>query len=99
MDEIMKLRKENGGGGPHSITGPIFVEEAEPGDTLEIHFLKIVPKPDAFNFNLPGRDFPTVGLLPSEFPGNIPVRLQGIEIRPIVRKHKPNGLWRKLKPV
>src|SRR5450432_1317083 len=27
MDEIMKLRKENAGGGPHSITGPIFVDE------------------------------------------------------------------------
>jgi len=26
------------------------------------------PKPDAFNFNLPGRDFPTVGLLAQEFP-------------------------------
>jgi hypothetical protein len=44
MDQIIKLRKENDGGGPHSITGPIYVEEAEPGDTLEIHILKIVPK-------------------------------------------------------
>jgi len=38
MDEIMKLRKENDGGGPHSITGPIYVEEAEPGDTLASEF-------------------------------------------------------------
>jgi acetamidase/formamidase len=68
MDEITKLRKENDGGGPHSITGPIFVAEAEPGDTLEIRFLKIVPKADAFNFNLPGKEFPAVGLLPAEFP-------------------------------
>ena len=44
MDEIMKLRRQNDGGGPHSITGPIYVAEAEPGDTLEIRFLKIVPK-------------------------------------------------------
>jgi acetamidase/formamidase len=33
MDGIVKLRKENGGGGPHSITGPIYVTGAEPGDT------------------------------------------------------------------
>src|SRR5947207_7772417 len=38
------------------------------GDTLEVRILKIVPKPDAFNFNLPGKDFPTVGLLAPEFP-------------------------------
>ncbi len=63
MDEIVKLRRENDGGGPHSITGPVFVRSAEPGDTLEIRILKIVPKADAFNFNLPGKDFPTVGLL------------------------------------
>jgi acetamidase/formamidase len=68
MDEIVKLRKANPGGGPHSITGPIYVEGAEPGDTLEIHILKIVPKADAFNFNVPGKDFPTVGQLAPEFP-------------------------------
>ena len=55
MDAIVKLRKENAGGGPHSITGPIYVSGAEPGDTLEIRILKIVPNSDAFNFNLPGK--------------------------------------------
>ena len=68
MNKIVDLRKENDGGGPHSITGPIYVSGAEPGDTLEIHILKIVPKEDAFNFNLPGKEFPTVGLLAAEFP-------------------------------
>ena len=68
IEDIVKLRKQNGGGGPHSITGPIYVEGAEPGDTLEIRILKIVPKSDAFNFNIPGREFPTVGILASEFP-------------------------------
>ena len=29
MDDIVKLRKENDGGGPHSITGPIYVTGAE----------------------------------------------------------------------
>jgi acetamidase/formamidase len=68
MDEIVRLRKQNDGGGPHSITGPIYVTGAEPGDTLEVRILKIVPKDDAFNFNLPGKEFPTVGLLAAEFP-------------------------------
>src|SRR5713101_3221516 len=68
MEEIVKLRKANPGGGPHSITGPIFVTEAEPGDTMEIRIKKIVPKGDGFNFHLPGTKFPTVGLLAPEFP-------------------------------
>src|SRR5258708_11792224 len=68
MDEIVKLRLENPGGGPHSVTGPIYVTGAEPGDTLEIRIKKIVIKEDGFNFNLPGKQFPTVGLLPAEFP-------------------------------
>ncbi len=68
MDDITKLRLANPGGGPHSLTGPIFVNGAEPGDTLEIHILKIVPKEWGTNFNLPGTKFPTVGLLASEFP-------------------------------
>ncbi len=68
MEEIVRLRLANPGGGPHSVTGPIYVEEAEPGDTMEIRILKIVPKPDAVNFHLPGSKFPAVGLLAPEFP-------------------------------
>src|SRR5919204_1521725 len=68
MDDLVKLRLANPGGGPHSVTGPIYVNGAEPGDTLEIHILKIVPKENGFNFNLPGKEFPTVGLLASDFP-------------------------------
>ncbi len=68
MDEIVALRKANPGGGPHSLTGPIFVNGAEPGDVMEIRILKIVPKPFGTNFNLPGKDFPTIGALASDFP-------------------------------
>jgi acetamidase/formamidase len=49
MDELARLRKENDGGGPHSVTGPIYVNGAEPGDTLEIRILKIVPKRSSQN--------------------------------------------------
>jgi acetamidase/formamidase len=68
MDEIVGLRKANPGGGPHSVTGPIYVNGAEPGDVLEIRILKIVPKNFGINFNLPGKDFPTIGALASEMP-------------------------------
>ena len=60
MDEIVALRKANPGGGPHSLTGPIFVNGAEPGDVMEIRILKIEPKRFGFNFNLPGKEFPTI---------------------------------------
>src|SRR5919197_946543 len=68
MEKIVELRKANPGGGPHSITGPIYVEGAEPGDVMEIRILKIVPKKVGFNFNLPGKEFPTIGALPKDFP-------------------------------
>src|SRR5919197_1026208 len=68
MEKIVELRKANPGGGPHSLTGPIYVEGAEPGDVMEIRILKIVPKNVGTNFSLPGKDFPTIGALASEFP-------------------------------
>jgi acetamidase/formamidase len=68
MEKIVELRKANPGGGPHSLTGPIFVKGAEPGDVLEIRILKIVPKKVGTNFNLPGKEFPTIGVLAKDFP-------------------------------
>jgi len=68
MDEIVALRKANPGGGPHSVTGPIYVEGAEPGDVLEIRILKITPKAFGANFSLPGKEFPTIGALAPEMP-------------------------------
>jgi acetamidase/formamidase len=68
MDDIVKLRLANPGGGPHSVTGPIYVNGAEPGDTMEIRIKKIVPKAFGTNFHLPGAQFPTVGQLAPEFP-------------------------------
>jgi acetamidase/formamidase len=67
MDDIVKLRLANPGGGPHSVTGPIYVNGAEPGDTMEIRIKKIVPKAFGTNFHLPGSQFPTVGQLAPEF--------------------------------
>jgi acetamidase/formamidase len=68
MEKIVELRKANPGGGPHSLTGPIYVKGAMPGDVMEIRILKIVPKKVGANFNLPGKEFPTIGALAPEFP-------------------------------
>ncbi len=68
IEKIVELRKANPGGGPHSLTGPVAVRGAEPGDVMEIRILKIVPKKTGANFNLPGKEFPTIGALAYEFP-------------------------------
>jgi len=95
MDKIAGWRKENDGGGPHSITGPIYVNGAEPGDTLEIRILKIVPKEYGQNFNLPGKDFPT-GLLPKEFLEGF-VRYYKFDLAKMTTEFKP-GIVLPLKP-
>ncbi|HVM80930.1 MAG TPA: acetamidase/formamidase family protein [Stellaceae bacterium] len=64
IDKIKKLRTDFPGRGPHTITGPIYVEGAEPGDVLKIHFDKIVPRAYATNFNVPGM----FGQFPDRFP-------------------------------
>lgn len=68
MERIVELRKANPGGGPHSLTGPIYVNGAEPGDVMEIRILKIIPKKVGTNFNLPGKEFPTIGALAKDYP-------------------------------
>jgi len=95
MKELARLRKENDGGGPHSITGPIYVNGAEPGDTLEIRIIKIVPKEYGQNFNLPGKEFPT-GLLPKEFPEGF-VRYYRFDLAKMTTEFKP-GIVLHLKP-
>ena len=46
------------GAGPHTLTGPVFIEEAEPGDALEVRIRKIeVDYPFACNSFRPGTGF------------------------------------------
>jgi acetamidase/formamidase len=54
IEQIKKLRTDYPGRGPHTLTGPIYVEGAEPGDVLKITINKIVPRAYAVNFNVPG---------------------------------------------
>jgi acetamidase/formamidase len=52
------------GPGRHILTGPIYIEGAEPGDTLELHIEKItLASPFAYN-----QYRPTSGFLPEDFP-------------------------------
>jgi acetamidase/formamidase len=66
IEEIAQLRRDNPGRGPHSIIGPVAVRGAEPGDALEVRFLRLDPIDYGFNFNNPA-DLGT-GALPDQFP-------------------------------
>ena len=96
MEQVVELRKANPGGGPHSVTGPIFVNGAEPGDVLEIRILRIEPKPFAVNFNLPGKDFPTIGALASEMPDGF-IRFFTLDLQKRTTEFKP-GITLDLQP-
>jgi acetamidase/formamidase len=55
---------KNEGPGPHVLTGPIYIEGAEPGDTLEVRIESVrLALPYALNLFLPG-----LGVLPNDFP-------------------------------
>ena len=54
IEEIKKLRTDHPGRGPHTVTGPIFVNGAMPGDVLKIKINRIVPRAYGTNFNVPG---------------------------------------------
>jgi acetamidase/formamidase len=63
MRDIFREVKERGPG-YHILTGPIFIEGAEPGDVLEVRIQKIqLAIPYAMNAFSPGR-----GFLPDEYP-------------------------------
>ena len=62
IEQIKKTRTDFPGRGPHTLTGPIYIEEAQPGDVLKVTLNKIVPRAYATNFNVPGLfgQFPSV---------------------------------------
>jgi len=54
VETLAKLRLSNPGRGPHSIIGPIYVNNAEPGDVLEVRYKRIRPFDWGAVFNNPG---------------------------------------------
>ncbi len=66
IEQITNLRLADPARGSHSITGPIFVEGAMPGDVLKIRINRIVPRSYGANWNLPG--YLKLGQFPDKFP-------------------------------
>jgi acetamidase/formamidase len=68
LEEIMAIRSgyRSQGLSSHTLTGPIYINGAEPGNTLEVRILRLVPYPFGVNFSLPGAT--GAGTLPEEFP-------------------------------
>jgi len=63
LRDIYDQVKDKGRGG-HFLTGPIFIEGAEPGDVLEVHIVAVrLAIPYAYNGFGPGR-----GFLPEDYP-------------------------------
>jgi len=62
IEQIKKTRTDFPGRGPHTLTGPIYIEEAQLGDVLKVTLNKIMPRAYATNFNVPGMfgEFPTL---------------------------------------
>src|SRR5204862_6587247 len=62
IEQIKKTRTDFPGRGPHTLTRPIYIEEAQPGDVRKVTLNKIVPRAYATNFNVPGMfgQFPSV---------------------------------------
>ena len=92
IEEIKKLRTDHPGRGPHTVTGPIFVNGAEPGDVLKITINKIVPRAYATNFNVPGM----FGQFPDKYPDG-QVRYMYLDLDKMETEFLP-GVFVPLKP-
>jgi len=66
-DEKTGAQKKKKGSGHHHLTGPIYIEEAKPGDMLEIEILNIEANNYGFNLN-PTTSFVKLGLLADDYP-------------------------------
>jgi acetamidase/formamidase len=68
LGEMLAVRQEyidrNMGG--HTLTGPIFIKGAEPGDVLEVRIKKLVPAECGVNYHFPQKF--RRGGLPEDFP-------------------------------
>ncbi|MHA2315377.1 MAG: acetamidase/formamidase family protein [Candidatus Hermodarchaeia archaeon] len=66
FEELEKIRQPYGEKkvGPHTLTGPVYINGAEPGDVLEIRIKKLIPRSYGVNIINPGK----LGTLPEDFP-------------------------------
>ena len=75
------------GRGPHIVTGPIFVEGAEPGDMLEVQVLDVEMRVP-YGINNTG---PTSGVLAASYPGTAPGDPVPSGTRKLIRYEKISG--------
>lgn len=68
LEDLLVLRQGyvDRGIGPHTLTGPIFIRGAEPGDVLEVRVKRLLLADGGVNYHLPGTL--KAGSLPEEFP-------------------------------
>lgn len=85
LDEVLAIRKPLHGHGRsgHTLTGPIYVEGAEPGDTLEVRILKVRPYDFGVHYVLPGSM--GAGTLPEDFPDGHVLTYRWSEDDPTIR--------------
>jgi acetamidase/formamidase len=75
------------GRGHHVLTGPIYIEGAEPGDTLEVQILDFALR-TPFGINNPG---PTTGVLANSYPGAKPGDKPPAGAPRLIRTGRENG--------
>jgi len=67
LEDVVGLRSiKYEGRGPHSLTGPIEIKGARPGDVLRVDVERLVVREHGFNLSMPGVF--DLGLLPDQFP-------------------------------
>jgi len=94
VERLAKLRMDNPGKGPHSIIGPVAVNNAEPGDVLEIRYLRIQPYGWGAVFSNPGQL--GTGLLSQDFAQG-QVKYLDLDLQTMQGKFMP-GITVPLKP-
>ena len=66
LETLLAIRQANPGRGAHSVTGPIGVRDAQPGDVVEVRFQRLLPVPWGVTYNYPGAL--GTGAVPDAFP-------------------------------
>jgi len=68
FEELLAKRRTytDRGMGSHTLTGPIYIHGAEPGDVLEVRIQKLVPASCGVNYHYPAAM--NIGGLPEDFP-------------------------------
>lgn len=85
ISQVIQMNTAVEGRGPHTVTGPIFINGAEPGDSLKIHINKIMPRAYASNDSTPGK-----GLFPEIFSNKHPyVKYYSLDLKKMQMQFLP----------